>query len=439
MVDIYPQRQAENGSLYGLARVRSAAAMKFTKAVVSVALAAWVPLGFVGAQQRPSTDETQAVTCRTIPNFGLYGSVRLLAHSQPSDDLCPLVDAWLGWHSTGLARLVRGFPLSPDSLFTRIDLSFALHRGKMATTVNIFADSVTAGSPQTSDSLLFLRMIDEERNIAGERQSLSWAVRFTSRAPDPAKLWFSTPVPPLVTVASPAPGVRVRVVASVADSLKSAVLDSQWTWLTATRAAFGQTTPLPPLDVLVGPPGDTTLAFLGVQATTVPYYATTWLRPPLLISPMTQDGGVDPHELAHLVHLTSSPRAFNALAIEGFAIAIGGSFGRSLDTEVCELFRREPASRALLQLDRKGLRSAVGGPWMESLLFATAVRHALGSLTDSSRYFGAERWQPSRDAWDDLAELLGVPTGSLYQSTQRLMQGTLTSCPVPVEREPFPS
>lgn len=248
------------------------------------------------------------------------------------------------WHAS-----FGGFPC-PRSLFTRIDLSFALHRGKMASTVNIFADSVTAGSPQTSDSLLFLRMIDEERNIAGERQSLSWAVRFTSRAPDPAKLWFSTPVPPLV------------------------------------------------------------------------------------ISPMTQDGGVDPHELAHLVHLTSSPRAFNALAIEGFAIAIGGSFGRSLDTEVCELFRREPASRALLQLDRKGLRSAVGGPWMESLLFATAVRHALGSLTDSSRYFGAERWQPSRDAWDDLAEMLGVSTDSLYHSTQRLMQGTLTSCPVPVER-----
>ncbi len=163
------------------------------------------------------------------------------------------------------------------------------------------------------------------------------------------------------------------------------------------------------------------LGWLGVQHATSPFYAFSLFAPPLLLSPIGASGGIDPHELGHLIPAgTLGPRR-TSLAEEAFATAMGGAFGHALASEICVAYGDSQNTTVDVTPQTTAHRKTL-------LLLARAMHDALNRGADSMRFFADGRWTRPGAEWRDLASLLGVPADSLFEAAQRNIKTEVAGC-----------
>ncbi len=363
-------------------------------------------------------------SCWTLPANRLVGNVNVSAGVRDGNEsLCPMANAWMRWHLTGVARLALGEPMPADSVFQLVDVVFAMHRPKMPLEVVVRADSLLRPTAGAGDTLLFLTMVDHREDSTRNADTVQWVVRVVAARFGSDSSTFAGAIAETIGLPSPAVGVRLRTVAANAGAVRYEVLQKQFAELSVARRGFGRATAPRELDVLLGPPRDTSMGWLGVRRATSPFYAFLMSTPSMLVSPITA-GGVDPHELGHLMYADtpgSPPVSF--LAGEAFAIAIGGSFGHTLAEETCG------AHRKLANAGGPTTTPAAGPSRLAVLMLARAMRDALDGGIDSTRFFADGRWVRVGAEWRDLGSLLGVPADSLLRAaTERLERETAT-CP----------
>jgi hypothetical protein len=163
------------------------------------------------------------------------------------------------------------------------------------------------------------------------------------------------------------------------------------------------------------------LGWLGVRQSTTPYFAFTVYAPPLVLSPLSESGGIDPHELAHLIYLGAPGPRLSPLADEAFATAVGGAFGHSLAWEICDAYGKGDSGTFDARPEVTAKRKAL-------LLLARAMHDALNSGADSLGFFGNGRWTRLGAEWKDLGSLLGVPADSLFQAAQHNLKSEVARC-----------
>lgn len=373
--------------------------------------------------QQPGAARTEIGSCASPPANPLLGGITLSAAGGDGDpNLCSLVEAWWRWHLSGYLRLASGAAPAADSLFNLVDVAFAIYRPTLAAEVVIRADSVRRENGMKTVGLLYLTAVDRALGSTERPESLRWRVRVNTNAAASRDYAFAVAMGPTVALESPVDGVRLHAIASHADSARLDVVRSQFRDLVAARQAFGRGATPFDLNVLLGATQDTMLGWLGVQHATRPAYAFTIYAPPLLLSPITKSGGVDPHELGHLIHPRASAQRLNSLADEAFATAIGGAFGHSLATEICDAYREGDTTTV-------GVTSQAATKRKALLLLARAMHDALRSGADSIRFFDEGRWTRAGAEWRDLGTLLGVPADSLFDAARRNLRSEVAGCP----------
>ncbi len=373
------------------------------------------------AQQRDTSRASQALCATLTPNM-LLGQLRLSAEiGLGNTDLCAPLEAWWRWHLTGLQRFASGAAPRADSLFQHMDVAFAIYRSRLGPEAVVHADSMRREKDSETSELLYLTAVERTQLSKEPIDTLQWAVRVERSGSASGDYTFAVPIAPTVALPSPADGVRLRALAAHASSARLEVVRAQFRDMLAAKQGFGRaSTPLD-LDVLLGPPKDTMLGWLGVHRATQPFYAFLTFSPQSLISPITASGGLNPHELGHLIPSGAPGPRRSFVAEEAFATAVGGAFGRSLASEICDAFSETDSTRADLTVQTSTGRRAL-------LLLARAMHDALRSGADSMQFFADGRWLRPGAEWRDLGSFLGVPADSLRDAAQRKIAAEVARC-----------
>lgn len=197
------------------------------------------------------------------------------------------------------------------------------------------------------------------------------------------------------------------------------------------RAALGFEDRMPPVQFIIGPPTDTTLAMLGVAARGRALYAMM-VHPPLAVfAPRAADGGIDAHELVHVATMGRRGVVPGAVG-EAYAMHAGGSHGRRF----AEAFCASEVFDSLPPLGAAELDSAMAGLWWNDAradIAGFALGHAIGwfiaTRGDSAWIFADGERAASEDALGFLAGRAGMVRDLALIEVTRSFAARRASCP----------
>ncbi len=200
----------------------------------------------------------------------------------------------------------------------------------------------------------------------------------------------------------------------------------------ALRRALGFTDPMPRARFVVGPPGDSTLAMLGVVRMERPLFAMTVSPPLAVFAPLTPSRGLDSHELVHVA--TVGRRGVVPASVgEAFAMHHGGSHER----EFSESFCASSVLRSLPPLDAAQLDSALAGQWWDDARADVAgytLGHAVGWFIeqrgDSAWIFADGETAKDNDAIGFLASRAGIARAEAMARIVESLSARRGACPV---------
>lgn len=191
--------------------------------------------------------------------------------------------------------------------------------------------------------------------------------------------------------------------------LDSVLVVSQLNAAERLRSALGITSPIPFMRIVVGPPSDDSLGFLGISRTRQSVRAIT-ISPPLTILARVVDRGLHPHELAHAVLRREAGRQ-SAAAEEALATYFGGLGGETFGRALCAMM----LSESIPNLGMAELDSIRSGAWwaddrsaVSALVLATAVSWFIAYSGDSAILVAKQDQEQNPDLLLEFASRVGV-------------------------------
>lgn len=326
--------------------------------------------------------------------------------SAPREGLCHVVHDWYVWHAGAFVGYPDQTPAYKQDRYAGPDFLFSQLNGQLEQYWRVSVDSMVRLKEDSTTGVVYLSAYTG-RSQKDTHVLLRWRVLRTRAVSGASQ--FSLDDSQFQRVPGTRSDMDVGATAEAAPRIRLSVLERQVDWVRQMRKSFGLTADLLFPTMLIGGREDTAMAALGVIEARTPSYAALWVERRLMFSPVGATGGVDQHELAHLVHPNDRP--INRHFGEAFAVMMGGVAGRPTAEELCHV-RRDPQTPpgwprvspgdAIASFDHPG-----------KLLLARAIAVALRQMPDSTDFFAATLWRVNNNPWHDLQRVSGVPARQL--------------------------